>query len=260
MDYIVRMLHTIPPLVWLERGRDFPPVIQSWGADSPAPGLLAAGADLEVDTLRRAYSLGIFPWFSQGQPILWWSPDPRMVLQVDAFRLHPSFRKILRKFARNQDCEIRFDSSFEEVIACCATSPRAGQAGTWIVPEMMVAYAALHRAGYAHSVETWIDNRLVGGLYCVALGKAVFGESMFSRASDASKIALAALVSFCRHHGVKQLDCQQNTPHLASLGAREVARAAFIEQFTAAMTCSPLRWNFETLYWNELLHPDSPAP
>jgi len=259
MDYIVSMLHANPPLVWLDRGQDFPPVIQSWGADSPAPGLLAAGADLDVDTLRRAYSLGIFPWFSQGQPILWWSPDPRMVLQVDAFRLHPSFKKILRRFAQNQDCEIRIDSAFERVISACATGPRTGQSGTWIVPEMMAAYGALHRAGYAHSVETWIDGRLAGGLYCVALGKAVFGESMFSRASEASKIALAALVCFCRHQGIKQIDCQQNTPHLASLGAREVSRAAFIERVTAGMTCSPPHWNFETLYWDELFHPDSPA-
>ena len=253
------MLTAPPPLAWLAPGEDFPPVTQSWGADSPAPGLLAAGAALSVETLRRAYGLGIFPWFSEGQPILWWSPDPRMVLQVEAFRLQPSFKKSLRKFANTDGCEIRMDSAFEQVISACATSPRARQSGTWIGPDMMAAYGALHRAGYAHSVETWFHGRLVGGLYCVALGKSVFGESMFSRASEASKIALAALVCFCRHHGIKQIDCQQNTPHLASLGAREVSRAAFIEQMTEGQKQCPAEWKFETLYWDELLHPDPPA-
>ncbi|MEI6599522.1 MAG: leucyl/phenylalanyl-tRNA--protein transferase [Comamonadaceae bacterium] len=253
------MLLAPPPLAWLAPGEDFPPVRQSWGADSPAPGLLAAGGVLDVETLCRAYRQGVFPWFSEDQPILWWSPDPRMVLQVDTFRMHPSFKKSLRKFGSTDGCEIRMDSAFEQVISACATSPRAGQSGTWIVPEMIAAYGALHRAGYAHSVETWIDGRLVGGLYCVAVGKSVFGESMFSRASEASKIALAALVCFCRHHGIAQIDCQQNTPHLASLGAREVTRAAFIKQMTAAQIRRPPEWKFEPLYWDELFHSDSPA-
>jgi leucyl/phenylalanyl-tRNA--protein transferase len=151
------------------------------------------------------------------------------------------------------------DSAFEQVISACATSPRAGQSGTWIVPDMIAAYGALHRAGYAHSVETWVHGHLLGGLYCVALGKAVFGESMFSRASEASKIALAALVCFCRHQGITQIDCQQNTPHLASLGAREVSRAAFIEKMTPEQSRQAPIWKFETLYWNELFHPDSPT-
>jgi leucyl/phenylalanyl-tRNA--protein transferase len=201
----------------------------------------------------------VFPWFSDGQPILWWSPDPRMVLQVEEFRLQQSFRKSLSKFASTDGCEIRMDSAFEQVINACATSPRAGQSGTWIVPDMIAAYGALHRAGYAHSVETWVQGHLVGGLYCVALGKAVFGESMFSRASEASKIALAALVCFCRHQGITQIDCQQNTPHLASLGAREVSRAAFIEKMTPEQSRQAPIWKFETLYWNELFHPDSPT-
>jgi leucyl/phenylalanyl-tRNA--protein transferase len=182
-----------------------------------------------------------------------------MVLKVEAFRLHPSFKKSLRKFASTDGCEIRMDSAFEQVISACATRPRAGQSGTWIVPPMISAYGALHRAGYAHSVETWVRGQLVGGLYCVAVGQSVFGESMFSRASEASKVALAALVCFCRHHSIKQIDCQQNTPHLASLGAREVSRAAFIEQITATQIRHPAEWNFDTLYWNELFHSDSPA-
>ena len=248
-----------PPLAWLAPGEDFPPVTQSWGDDSPAPGLLAAGGALDVKTLCGAYRRGVFPWFSEGQPILWWSPNPRMVLQVEAFRLQLSFKKTLRKFGRTDGCEIRIDSAFAQVIRACAASPRTGQSGTWIVPDMIAAYSALHSAGYAHSVETWVHGHLVGGLYCVALGKAVFGESMFSRASHASKIALAALVCFCRHHGIKQIDCQQNTPHLASLGAREVSRTAFIEQLTQGQAQRSPEWKFETLYWDELLHPDPPA-
>ncbi len=240
------------PLPWLAPGQDFPAPNQCWGPDSPAPGLLAAGGRLDVATLRRAYGQAIFPWFSAGQPILWWSPNPRMVLKVEDFRLHPSFKKTLRKFCRSTGCEIRIDSAFEQVIRACATRARTGQAGTWIVPEMIAAYCALHHAGMAHSVETWMHGQLVGGLYCVALGKSVFGESMFSHWAEASKIALAALVCFCRHHSILQIDCQQNTRHLASLGAREMARDAFAAQVSAAVLQTAPDWNFEPLYWNEL--------
>lgn len=252
-DYIVSMPSQPPPLAWLEPGESFPPVDASWNAGSPAPGLLAAGGALDVDTLCRAYRQGIFPWFSQGQPVLWWSPDPRMVLKVDEFRLHPSFRKALRRFASTDGCEIRIDSAFESVISACSSSPRTGQDGTWIVPEMIAAYCALHQAGFAHSVETWVQGEMTGGLYCVGLGKAVFGESMFSRSSGASKLALAALVCFCRHHGVEQIDCQQNTAHLASLGAREMTRERFSAQLAAALTQAAPDWRFENLYWDELL-------
>ena len=254
IDYIATMSSLPLPLTWLAPGQDFPPVDQSWGEGSPAPGLLAAGGALDAPTLCRAYARGIFPWFSKGQPILWWSPDPRMVLRVQDFRLHPSLKKTLRKFRKTSGCEIRVDSAFEQVIGACAALARAGQAGTWISPDMVAAYCAMHRAGFAHSVETWVDGRLVGALYCVALGQSVFGESMFSEASDASKIALAALVCFCRHHGIGQIDCQQNTRHLASLGAREMARDLFIEQVAAGLTRMAPNWHFETLYWDELLH------
>jgi leucyl/phenylalanyl-tRNA--protein transferase len=241
-----------PPLPWLEPGDDFPPVTQAWGANAEAPGLLAAGGQLDVPTLCQAYAEGIFPWFSTGQPILWWSPDPRMVLDVANFRLHRSLRKTLQKFMATPGCEVRIDSAFDQVIAACAGSAREGQSGTWIVPPMVRAYRALHRAGFAHSVETWIDGQLVGGLYCVALGKAVFGESMFTRVSDASKIALAALVCFCRQHGIRQIDCQQNTRHLASLGAQEVARTDFLERVRQARHEKPPHWHFEALYWQQL--------
>lgn len=242
-----------PPLPWLAPGQDFPPASQAWGEDSPAPGLLAAGGVLDVETLRCAYSQGIFPWYSEGQPILWWSPNPRMVLNVSEFRLHPSFRKTLQKFCKTTSCEIRMDSAFEQVMQACATSPREGQAGTWIVSDMMTAYGNLHRAGFAHSVETWINGNLAGGLYCVALGKSVFGESMFSRSTDASKIALAALIGFCRHHAIRQIDCQQNTRHLASLGAYEIPRDLFVQQVAAGLAQVAPVWQFDPLYWQELL-------
>jgi leucyl/phenylalanyl-tRNA--protein transferase len=242
-----------PPLPWLAPGQDFPPASQVWGENSPAPGLLAAGGTLDVDTLRRAYSQGIFPWFSEGQPTLWWSPNPRMVLNVPEFRLHRSFRKTLDRFRKTPGCEIRVDSAFEQVIQACSKSPREGQSGTWIVPDMIAAYGNLYRAGLAHSMETWVDGRLAGGLYCVALGKSIFGESMFSYSTDASKIALAALVGFCRHHGIRQIDCQQNTRHLASLGAREISRDMFVKHVEAGLIQPAPVWQFDPLYWRELL-------
>src|SRR5689334_16331544 len=184
---------------WLEIDTPFPPVSTALTQEQGAAGLLAAGADLSPKRLLDAYSAGIFPWFSEGQPILWWSTDPRMVLFTREFRLHRSLRKTLARFAASPGCELRIDCAFDEVIQGCSQSARPGQSGTWIVPQMASAYRAFHRAGYAHSVETWIDGRLAGGLYCVAIGQAVFGESMFTRAPDASKIALAGLTAFCRH-------------------------------------------------------------
>lgn len=243
------------PLPWLEPGDPFPDPRLAWGLDAPAPGLLAAGGALDADTLLRAYRSGIFPWFSEGQPILWWSTDPRMVLFPDEFKLHRSLRKTLARFVGDPGCELRFDSAFSQVIRACASSPREGQSGTWIVPAMMRAYEALHRAGWAHSVETWIDGELVGGLYCVGIGHAVFGESMFTRVPDASKIALAGLVAFCRGQGVAMIDCQQNTRHLASLGAREIERATFVANVARNAKLPSLQWHFDPVYWHELLLP-----
>ncbi len=231
----------------------FPNVNTAWDAFTPAPGLLAAGADLQVATLVQAYQEGIFPWYSEGQPILWWSPNPRMVLATAHYRLHPSMRKTLLRFRRNLECEIRIDTAFHAVISACAQTPRRGQAGTWIQPEMVNAYLELHQAGYAHSVETWMEGNLVAGLYCVAIGKAVFGESMFTRVTDASKIALAALVAYCKHHGVQHIDCQQNTAHLASLGAREIPRTQFVEQVKRAAQAPATDWQFTPLYWENLI-------
>ncbi|HWI81736.1 leucyl/phenylalanyl-tRNA--protein transferase [Ramlibacter sp.] len=246
-------------LPWLDAGEPFPDVARAWDETQPAPGLLAAGGALDIDSLHRAYSAGIFPWFSQGQPILWWSTDPRMVLFTAEFKLHRSLRKTLAKFIADPRCELRIDSAFGDVIRACAGSERPGQSGTWIVPRMVRAYEAFHRAGFAHSFETWIDGRLEAGLYCVGIGRAVFGESMFTRVPDGSKIALAALVAFCRANGVELIDCQQNTQHLASLGAREIPRARFVTHVSRNTDKPAPAWRFDPVYWNQLLPPPTTA-
>jgi len=248
------------PVPWLANAQAFPPLENAWGSADPAPGLLAAGDTLDTPTLLRAYSAGIFPWFSLGQPVLWWSPDPRMVLQTRHFKLHRSLRKCLLRFGQDAACEIRFDSAFERVISACASQPRAGQSGTWIVPDMVRAYTGLHHAGHAHSVETWINGELAGGLYCVNLGQMVFGESMFAHQTDASKIALAALVAFCRAQGIEMIDCQQNTGHLASLGAAEISRAAFAAHVGRQAGQDAPAWRFIPLYWQQILTAETAGP
>jgi leucyl/phenylalanyl-tRNA--protein transferase len=232
--------------------------------------LLAAGGALDTATLQQAYAQSIFPWFSAGQPLLWWSTDPRMVLRPESFRLHRSLAKTLKKFMASPACELRFDSAFSAVIRACASSRRGTERdeesaqdaapsedngpanNTWIVPQMVRAYEALHRIGLAHSVETWVEGELVGGLYCVALGHAVFGESMFSRRTDASKIALAGLVAFCRAQGVRLIDCQQNTSHLASLGGAEISRSQFAAHVAQACQLPALSWQFDARSWDLL--------
>lgn len=210
------MLREIP---WLDKGAPFPPVRSALKEPN---GLLAAGGDLSPERLLEGYSRGIFPWYSEGDPILWWSPDPRMVLFPAEFKTSRSLGKTLR----NRSYEVRFDSSFEEVIANCA-APREGEPGTWIGDAMIDAYLELHRLGYAHSVETWIGGELAGGLYGVAMGRVFFGESMFSRARDTSKMALSALVAHLKSGGFGLIDCQMHTRHLETLGAREIPRVRF---------------------------------
>ena len=237
---------------WLDDGNlDFPPSAQALGADSDAPGLLAAGGDLSPARLQAAYARGIFPWYGVDQPPLWWAPDPRMVLQTQNFKLARSLRKTLAHFRRSASCEIRIDSALPEVLSACAGAAREGQAGTWILPEMQAAYLAwAKQSGTVHSIETWIDGELVGGLYGVNIGRMFFGESMFMRRSDASKIALAALVCLCRKHGITWIDCQQNTGHLASLGAAEVARGAFEAHVREAVAePGPSSWTFAPALW-----------
>lgn len=223
-------------LTWLSHDDPFPPVER---ALKDPNGLLAAGADLSVPRLLDAYRRGIFPWYSGGEPILWWSPDPRMVLHCDELKVARS----LAKNVRNKGYEVRIDTSFERVLKHCA-EPRKGEAGTWLGPAMRRAYLELHRAGHAHSFETWRGDELVGGLYGVAIGRMFYGESMFSRATDASKVALVGLVSHLRQKGFPMIDCQMRTPLLASLGAREIPRRAFLRKLAALVNYPgmPGRW------------------
>jgi leucyl/phenylalanyl-tRNA--protein transferase len=246
----VSAANNLPYLPWLEPGDAFPPVACAWGALDPAPGLVAAGGDLSVPTLIKAYSQGIFPWFSEGQPILWWSPDPRTVLRPEAFKLHRSLRKTLRRQLLDGRFEVRIDHDFERVIQACARTPRRDQDGTWILPDMVAAYTALHRAGHAHSIETWIDGELAGGLYVVNIGGMVFGESMFSHRSDASKLALAGLVAFSRAKQLPLIDCQQNTAHMATLGSETLARTTFCQQVQTVLKQPIPNWQFDPVYWN----------
>lgn len=201
---------------WLEGAAPFPPVDSALRRPN---GLLCAGGDLSPERLLEAYRHGIFPWFSEGEPILWWSPDPRMVLFPAELNISRSLAKTLRR----GQYEVRLDTAFPSVIRECS-QPRPGQEGTWITAEMQQAYGRLHELGHAHSVETWIDGQLAGGLYGMAIGRAFYGESMFSRVSDASKIALAHLARYLERRGFAVIDCQMRTAHLASLGAREIRR------------------------------------
>ncbi|MDD3329006.1 MAG: leucyl/phenylalanyl-tRNA--protein transferase [Zoogloea sp.] len=207
---------------WLDEahGPAFPPTSR---ATRRPNGLLAAGGALTPDWLLAAYRRGIFPWFNDGEPILWWSPDPRMVVFPDQVRITRSLRKTLR----NSAYEVRLDHDFAAVIRACA-EPRDPGGGTWITPAIQAAYLRMHELGYAHCVETWIDGELAGGLYGIAIGRAFYGESMFSRRTDASKIAFAHLTRFLLQHDFRVLDCQMTTQHLNSLGGREIPREAFV--------------------------------
>jgi leucyl/phenylalanyl-tRNA--protein transferase len=208
--------------VWLGEHSDpdwFPPLEQ---ALREPPGLLAAGGDLSPVRLLAAYQRGVFPWYSAQQPILWWSPDPRMVLFPDEFRASRSLRKTLR----NGSYRTQLDTAFGATIRACAAPRRSGP-DTWLNPEMIEAYQRLHALGFCHSIETYLADRLVGGLYGVQLGGVFFGESMFSSERDASKVAMARLVEECRARDIHLIDCQIASPHLASLGAREVSRSEF---------------------------------
>jgi leucyl/phenylalanyl-tRNA--protein transferase len=227
-------------------------VANAWTDADPAPGLLAAGGVLDVPTLLRAYQQGIFPWFSDGQPPLWWSTAPRMVLSVNEFKLHLSLKKMLRTLLKTGRLEIRIDHDFRSTVQACATVARTDQEGTWIVEDMQRAYGQLHDAGHAHSIEAWVDGHRCGGLYAVSLGRMVFGESMFSHASNGSKLALCGLVAFCRNHGMPFIDCQQQTPHLASLGARPWTREVFAQRLAALTPQTAVAWEFDPLYWNSL--------
>lgn len=226
-------------LPWLNTVQDLPPVAQ---ALSEPPGLLAVGGSLSAEWLITAYTKGVFPWFNRDQPILWWSPDPRMVLFPEELHISHSLKRVLLK----RRYEIRLDTAFEQVMEGCS-QPRAGQAGTWISPQMISAYTQLHHLGVAHSVETWINDELAGGLYGVALGRVFYGESMFTRVPDASKIAFVHLVRQLQRWHFRVIDCQMNTAHLARFGAREIARQDFIQLLAEGvpMPAVALPWQLE---------------
>ena len=217
-------------------------------ANEEMGGLLAVGGDLGPARLLDAYQHGIFPWGTvEGQP-LWYSPNPRMVLFPDEFRLTRSLRKTLR----TGRFEVRFDTNFAGVMAACAETPRPGQEGTWISPDMLNAYIRLHELGWAHSVETYVEGDLTGGLYGLAIGRMFYGESMFSRRSDASKVAFAHLIRYLSANQFGMIDCQMRTEHLASLGGREIPRAAFLARLSALTAATRLRtaWSAESLDLN----------
>ena len=218
-------------ILWLRSGTSFPPIHSALTVPN---GLLAAGGELSADRLLEAYRKGIFPWYAQGQPVLWWSPDPRMVLFVDEFRIARSLRKVVRQ----QKFDIRVDHAFRDVVEACAATPRRGQGGTWITPAVVDAYCALHLRGHAHSVEAWRDGRLAGGLYGVSIGRMFFGESMFALETDASKVALVQLVAMLSRAGLPVIDCQQETTHLSSFGARPISRREFAERLAALVHSS----------------------
>jgi leucyl/phenylalanyl-tRNA--protein transferase len=224
---------------WLELGDPFPPVEEALRDPN---GLLAAGGDLSTPRLLQAYERGIFPWFGDGDPVLWWSPDPRMVLPTDGMRVTRSLRKTIRagRF------RVTADTAFPSVIAACA-EPRPDQDGTWITHDVFDAYCTLASLGVAHSIEAWDGTTLVGGLYGVAVGRMFFGESMFARRSDASKVALAHLVRQLRRWNFPLIDCQMSTSHLASLGARAVSRAEFLSVVRRCVTepAVPAPWRLD---------------
>ncbi|MDY0308979.1 MAG: leucyl/phenylalanyl-tRNA--protein transferase [Castellaniella sp.] len=273
-------------IIWIDAHDPLPDPAH---APVPASGLAAAGLDLSPSRLHEAYRKGLFPWYSPGEPVLWWSPDPRMLLRCEDFHLGRSLAKRVRQFDRADDAgpgpilRVTLNQAFPAVIAHCAQRgatriglgaaragqdwrtpvPALGRDGTWITPDIMAVYTAWHRMGHAHSVETWIGDRLAGGLYGVSLGQCFFGESMFSLAADTSKIALAYLVRHLQARGAAWIDCQQDTPHLASLGARPVERPTFLAMLASSRDAAAPAWGCGRLRADGRLEPlpaGLPAP
>lgn len=230
---------------WIQSPAEFP---ETCLALTQPNGLLAASETLDSDWLLASYQRGVFPWYNQGEPVLWWSPSPRAVLFTDEFKLSRSLRKTLRKVQSDPTRRITLNHDFEGVMRACA-APRRDEAGTWITEEIIQAYCHLHQRGYAHSVEHWHNNELVGGLYCVSLGRMVYGESMFSRQTDASKVAFACFVAWLIEQNVHIIDCQQATRHLLSMGAREIERQQFETALGQAAKQPPLTWAPRQLEW-----------
>ena len=234
-------------LAWIGPDDDFPASDLAWTDEMGANGLLGAGDKLTSALLKRAYARGIFPWSGPSEPILWWSPNPRMVLQTKDFKQRRSLTQAIRQ-AQAEGFMLKSDTAFQSVMRGCA-APRDEHGGTWITTAIQAAYQDLHKQGLAHSIELWHGHQLVGGLYLVCLGQMVFGESMFSRRPNASKVCLAGLVRWLERHDCPLIDCQQETPHLATLGARPIPRAEF-ESCVARLTNAPgPPWATEPLDW-----------
>lgn len=249
------------PLIWVEPNTPLP---DAEHALLDPPGLVAAGLDLGVQRLFEAYRKGLFPWFNEGDPVLWWSPDPRMVLPTDALHISKSLGKQLRQITRQQQqadfrVVVTINQAFEAVLQGCATRTGRSDSETWITADMQQAYRHWHGLGGVHSVETWVDGQLAGGLYGVGMGRMFFGESMFTRVPNASKLALVHLVRFLRQHGVRLIDCQMQTDHLATLGARTMDRRTFIEHVKRAATDEPIDWQAGWLNTSGQRYPGWPA-
>ena len=232
---------------WLGPQDSFPNPLLTPDPDQSVPGLIAVSERIYPNQLLQAYQLGIFPWYSDEQPVLWWSPDPRMVLKPNDFHCSESLQKSIRHFCQDAPSEILVDADFGAVIRECATSTRKDQDGTWITHEIMDAYTTIYEQGYAHSIAVVENGSMIGGLYCVAIGSMVYGESMFSRKSNASKIALAALSAWCIQNQVVMIDCQQETGHLRSMGAKPIPRLDFLQQLQASVNQSNIvkSWKFD---------------
>lgn len=235
---MTRMREDGTSIMWVDERALFP---SAQTALAEPNGLLAASSVITASMLEVAYMKGIFPWYARGQPVLWWCPDPRMILVPEEFKLSRSLHKTLKKSAAEDGCRVTLNTAFDRVIQACA-APRDAHGGTWITPAVMNAYGGLHRRGLAQSVEVWQGEQLVGGLYGVALGRMFYGESMFARVTDASKIALAHLVAYLRANHVPLIDCQQNTRHLASLGGREIPRDHFLASLVELVCLSAVDW------------------
>ncbi len=241
-------------ICWLGPQDAFPNPLENPDPDQSVPGLIAVSERIYPNQLLQAYQLGIFPWYSDEQPVLWWSPDPRMVLKPHDFHCSDSLQKSIRHFCQDAHSELLVDADFGAVIRACATSSRKDQDGTWITHEIMDAYTTIHEQGYAHSIAVLEHGAMIGGLYCVAIGGMVYGESMFSRKPNASKIALAALSAWCIQNQIAMIDCQQETAHLSSMGAKPIPRIDFLHQVQASLNQSNIdqSWKFDKqilTYW-----------
>jgi len=248
------------PLPWLEPDDPFPSTASALHDAGELNGLLAASAAVSAKQLMQAYPRGCFPWYSPGQPVLWWAPDPRTVLPVSGYRLSHSTRKWLKQLVRDRRLDIQINVNFAQTMQRCADAPNRRALGTWITPHMVAAYTELHQQGLAHAIEAWVDGALAGGLYCVGMGHMVFGESMFMQQAGGAKLALAALVALCRAHGLPLIDCQQDTPLLRTHGAVATPRLTFEAQVATLVTRPAVSWRFNApAMWPLVLQPhDAP--